>query len=98
MRWTLKNSRSAKLSCVVYSVVMGLANVRCNVLPQLKLEFSVAGVSITPSAGELDESFRKRSYEQWLTAAPAAAFHRRADGGDRQTAIGGRRAGVGLVR
>ena len=39
------------------------------VLPQLKLEFSCAGVSITPSAGELDECISKRLFGQRLTSA-----------------------------
>jgi hypothetical protein len=39
------------------------------VLPQLNLEFSVAGVSITPSAGELDERVSEWPCGQWLTAA-----------------------------
>ena len=39
------------------------------VLPQLKLEFSGAGVSIMPNAGELDECFSERSIWQRLAAA-----------------------------
>ena len=42
---------------------------RCLVLPQLKLEFSFAGVSITPSAGEFDECISERLVGQWLAAA-----------------------------
>jgi hypothetical protein len=42
---------------------------RYTVVPQLKLEFSDAGVSITPNAGELDECVSERLDRQRLAAA-----------------------------